>query len=169
LSGWGGALDLDEGSTSRAIDEIKRNGDSFDLMVVYLPGLDHYLHGMGVKPGPGGAGGSTGSQNQVQYFFTQALHEQLNRITRELEQSFGQTTVYGVFGDHSLVDTDPSKFMYLAKEGDVPRNKGIKTWQTTLEVNGNILVSDILQAGLFRTNVIFDAQYGLAYIYVLSA
>jgi hypothetical protein len=167
-SPWGGALDMDNSSTRRAIDEIRQNGDSFDLMVVYLPGLDHYLHGMGVKPGPGGAGGSTGSQNQVQYFFTQALHEQLNRITRELEQSFGQTTVYGVFGDHSLVDTDPSRFMYLAKEGDVPRNKGIKTWMTTLQVNSNILVSDIPQAGIFRTNVIFDAQYGLAYVYVAN-
>ncbi|HKC12366.1 MAG TPA: alkaline phosphatase family protein [Vicinamibacteria bacterium] len=169
LSPYGGATDLDEGSTSRAIGEIRKNGDSFDLMVVYLPGLDHYLHGCGVSPGNTDSGcPSTGSLTQVGYFFFSALHGRLNRITRALEQSFGQTTVYGVFGDHGLVDTTKSKFMYLGKQGSFLQNSRFKTWQRTLEVNGNTLVGDTLKTGVFQSNVIFDAQYGLAYIYVAN-
>jgi len=155
------ANDFDEAATQSAIGEIRRNGDSFDLMVVYLPGLDHQLHNLGVNTGGG-------SLNQAQLFFASGLHRRLNQITQALQQSFGQTTVYGVFGDHSLVDTSPSKFMYLAKQGSFLQNNGFQTWQRTLEVNGNTLVGDTLQTGVFQSNVIFDAQYGLAYIYVAN-
>jgi hypothetical protein len=168
FNAFNGARDLDEGSTKRAIGEIHKQGDSFDLMVVYLPGLDHYLHGYGVSAGTAGGGGSTGSLNQAQYFFASGLHDRLNRITQALEQSFGQTTVYGVFGDHSLVDTTPAKFMYLTKQGSFLQNNGFKTWQRTLQVNGDTLIGDTLVTGVFRSSVIFDAQYGLAYVYVAS-
>ncbi len=129
-SGYDQAKKFDKHAADAAIGRVAKEGDSFDLMVVYLAGLDHYLHDYSItgatnqnKTGIDGVVLPTG-ETEAQWYFRDTVHAQINSVVTRLEQAFGETTVYGVFGDHGLVDTDRDSFMKFSEVGPVLRRNG---------------------------------------------
>ena len=79
------ALALDDAAIRMASAAWKKG--TFDLFVVYLAGLDHYVHAYGVEAG--------------RTYFEQHLHEKINRIVNDLSaRNLLDSTVFAVFADH---------------------------------------------------------------------
>ena len=98
------AEEMDEGSEEMAFSEIKRLNGQFDLMVVYLPGLDHLIHGVG------------GPLQTSRSYFNEYLHGTINRIYKELGP-VRDTTVFGVVSDHGHYDTDLNRAIDFTEQG----------------------------------------------------
>ncbi|MFQ5799882.1 MAG: alkaline phosphatase family protein, partial [Bacteroidota bacterium] len=130
------ALDVD--ALNRAIRQIARTRGEFDLMVIYLAGLDHFVHDEGASEGQG----EKFFRESVSPSFRQSLHEHINEIVRALEGNVDDSTAYGVFADHGHYDTDPEKFMNLDERGQAISSAGIPTWRRVLQASDKLRVSN---------------------------
>jgi hypothetical protein len=160
---------MDREAIEWAIELIGQTGGEFDLMVIYLPGLDHAMHAFG----PSGKRGEKWFQTGLLGVDERtSLHGRINRVFRALqEQDLADSTVFGVLSDHGHYDTDPEKFMDLDERGSLIAGNPPQ-FRSVLQVDENHIVggvySNSLAGRLFgrNANVIFDPQVGLAYIYV---
>jgi predicted AlkP superfamily pyrophosphatase or phosphodiesterase len=160
---------MDREAIEWAIELIGQTGGEFDLMVIYLPGLDHAMHAFG----PSGKRGEQWFQTGLLGVDERtSLHGRINRVFKALqEQDLADSTVFGVLSDHGHYNTDPDKFMDLDERGSLISGNPPQ-FCSVLQVDENHLVggaySNSLAGRLFgrNANVIFDPQFGLAYIYV---
>ena len=98
-------------------------------MVIYLAGLDHYLHEQGVSNNQG----SDFFLTQVDDLFDESLHDNINVIVKTIEEKIGdQATIYGVFADHGHFDVDPEKRMDFDNNGSVLEDRGFLEWNAVL-------------------------------------
>jgi hypothetical protein len=151
---------LDEVSTSRAEREILARGEDFDLMVVYLSGLDHYLHMKGER--------CEGGEPCGDRFFRLFLHGRINRIVETLGP-LQAGTVFGVFSDHGHVSVDPDAFMAMDASGpEVPAQPSMR--DTLAKSGPGWFVGDhyFPATRLGAPNVIFTPQFAMAHVYVAS-
>jgi hypothetical protein len=122
---------------------------SFDLSVIYLAGLDHYVHAYGVDAG--------------RAYFQQHLHQMINRVVNELSaRNLLDSTVFAVFADHGSVNTDPDKSIDLRAVGPKANTLKIKpaldvlgTPDGHLTVGGQYAEGGVLGAFARHPNVIF--------------
>ena len=120
---------LDEDARQGAVAHIARTRGEFDLMVIYLAGLDHYLHEQGVSNNQG----SDFFLTQVDDLFDESLHDNINVIVKTIEEKIGdQATIYGVFADHGHFDVDPEKRMDFDNNGSVLEDRGFLEWNAVL-------------------------------------
>jgi predicted AlkP superfamily pyrophosphatase or phosphodiesterase len=142
------AKEMDEGGEEMAFSEIKRLNGQFELMVIYLPGLDHLIHGAG------------GSAQTSRTYFNEYLHGTINRIFKELGP-LRDSTVFGIVSDHGHYDTDLERAIDFTKQGAEVRTT--KTMHDVLQLR-----SDIRARADFDepANVIFNPQFGIAHVYV---
>jgi len=117
-------------------------------MVIYLPGLDHVIHGLG------------GPMQTARTYFNEYLHGTINRIYKELGP-LRDTTVFGVVADHGHYDTDMNRAIDFSEQGSEVVTG--KTMQEVLQVRTDIRArKDVKEPA----NVVFDAQFGIAHVYV---
>jgi hypothetical protein len=151
-----GASTMDGSSVKLTTDEIKRRHGDFDLMVVYLPGLDHYLHLRG--------GTCSGGEPCADRFFRLSLHGHINRIFTEMADLL-PSTVFGVTSDHGHIAVDKEKFIDLESAGSKIQApsmlKVLSPWG-----GYRVGTSHVTLPLLSKPNVIFVPQFGMAQIYV---
>jgi hypothetical protein len=164
---------FDRNSVELALDAIGRTGGDFDLMVVYLPGLDHFVHALGESEGQGETWFQVGATPES----GDSLHERIREIDRALGD-LRESTVFGVFSDHGHFDVIPNRFMDLENRGQFVEDNDFPTWQTTLQVNDKLRVGDKfarpvptqptldVKQGRVDPNVILVPQGGMAHVYV---
>ena len=156
---------MDRDSFEKASDAIAQTNGDFDLMVIYLPGLDHAMHAFGPSEQRGERWFRTGILGTDA---TTSLHGRINQIVRDLG-GLAESTVFGVFSDHGHYDTDTEKYMDLDDRGQfIIENGTPPTWRSTLQPTDKLLVGDVYEDRLLRkdANVIFNPQFGLANIHV---
>ena len=134
-------------------------------MVIYLAGLDHYIHEKGVSEG------QRFFREPVDTGFDESLHDNINLIVRAVQEKIGdQATIFGTFVDHGLYDTDPNKLMGLATTGSVLEDRGFPNWRTVLTPDAKFRVSnryaDQADEPRESANVIFGALYSFLNVYV---
>lgn len=130
-------------------------------MVVYLPGLDHFLHWAGVNNDQYGG-------NVSEWYFANVLNPRLQRI-RDAANPWNESTVYAVYSDHGHFDTLPDRSIELEHQGSamIPA----PTMKATLQAGKTIHVGDHYVSSADSAsppNVIFVPQFGLANIYVAN-
>jgi len=153
---------MDRNSVTAARKAIARYDEDFDLMVIYLPGLDHMAHAFGESQGQGERWfreAATGDHT------TDSLHGRINRIVRDLGPLLG-STVLAVFSDHGHYDTDPEKTMDLDQNGQFLRDNGFPSWRRTLQLQERFRVGLKYGAGNGAPQIIFVPQFGMAHLYV---
>jgi hypothetical protein len=161
-------------STSIALDnlgvylsrqELAARGEEFDLMVVYLAGLDHYLHEVGER--------CQGGERCADFYFRTTLHKAVNAIVNKMGD-LADDTVFGVFSDHGHVQVDRRAFIDLNDAGASPRFLFNSVSMANVLSGGpasNIRVSHVHhQESDDRpaADVIFVPQFGMAQIYVAA-
>lgn len=156
---------LDELATKGAVNQLTNWGTlDFDLMVVYLAGLDHQLHGKGVFDDAG--------RNVSDDFFASGLDARLKRIVDALGPRI-DSTIFGLYADHGHFNTFADRSIELDVTGaalDQVRDDGLKLppMRAVLQARKTIKVGAKYEelGGLRRPNVIFSPQFGIANIYV---
>ena len=166
----------DDVATNAAVDEIAARGGDFDLMVVYLLGLDHFLHLRGDMCEAGELCGDR--------FFRLSLHENINRVVRQMEDLL-PGTAFGIFSDHGHLPVLPDAFIDLEFSGsrvvDVTGNvsmKSVLAKDDTWRVGGEPFPADpggqkvtfnpfTLEPDVPR-NVVFVPQFGMAHVYIAA-
>ena len=165
---------LDEDARQRAVAQIARTRGEFDLMVIYLAGLDHYLHakGVGVEQGNDGGQGNDFFLTQVDNRFKESLHDNINLIVKTIQEKIGdQATVYGVFADHGHFDVDPEKRMDFDNNGSVLEDREFLEWNAVLAPDKKFRVgAQYEEPSTDRkrkdSNVIFDGLWSFLNVYV---
>jgi hypothetical protein len=155
----GGAEFMDELATGLAERELANLGGDIDLLVVYLPGLDHTLHLKGLD--------SSGKNTAAEYFKS-SLDGRLNRIINA-SKAWSDSTVYGVMADHGHFDTKKPRSLELDENGE--GLSSAPTVRNVLQASKNLRVSNAYRSwGNFfswkQPNVIYDPQFAMANIYV---
>ena len=159
---------LDEDARQGAVAHIARTRGEFDLMVIYLAGLDHYLHEQGVSNNQG----SDFFLTQVDDLFDESLHDNINVIVKTIEEKIGdQATIYGVFADHGHFDVDPEKRMDFDNNGSVLEDRGFLEWNAVLAPDkkfrvGNRYEEPSADRKRKDSNVIFDGLWSFLNVYV---
>jgi hypothetical protein len=149
---------LDAAGVGYARDEIRRTNGSFDLMVVYLAGLDHVIHDQGKATETAAA------------YFRDRLHLAINTIYQSLGP-LADSTVFGFFSDHGHYDTNRNRFIDLDRQGSEVTTRGA-VMRNALQrsplnrVGKSFTTSGI--TGYLQPNIIFDPQFGMASVYVAA-
>jgi hypothetical protein len=152
---------MDELATGLAERELSNLGGDVDLLVVYLPGLDHKLHQEGLF---------SAGKNTAAEFFKNSLDAKLARIIKA-SKPWRDTTVYGVMADHGHFDTNRPQSIQLDENGASMPLWQYPTMRNVLQASKKLRVSDAYRSvGNFlswnQPNVIYVPQFGMANIYV---
>ena len=128
--------------------ELKRLNGQFELMVIYLPGLNHVIHDVGLPD-------QTARSSLHGY-----LHGTINRIFKEMG-ALRDSTVFAVMSDHGHYDTDRMRHIEFTEQGEeVPTSR---TMHDVLQVSTDIRARRDLKES---ANVLFNAQFGMAQVYI---
>ena len=152
---------FDESVRRMAIQELDRAalgkadpaGD-FDLMVLYLAGLDENLH--------------KGKTDDTAAYLTGTLDRLIGEIAEHAAARLKNTPIYALVVDHGHTKVDRAKHMDLKELGTSVRlgENGQMTWHDVLAPDETYIVSKKLEAGSEHANVIFAPAGGLAHVYV---
>jgi hypothetical protein len=156
--GFKQSVALDNAAVRGAREELRLSYGEFDLMVVYLAGLDHYIHDRGAPM-------STSSE-----YFRTVLHGSINAVVEQLDHlGVLESTAFAVFADHGHYDTAMTKAVDFTSRGsEVTLANGRRAPQlrTVLQNAAPNAVATADWDGSFNGSLIFQAQFGMAHVYV---
>ena len=160
---------IDRLSEDMATDEIAARGGDFDLMVIYLAGLDHFLHDAGLL--------CEGGEPCADRYFRVSLHKTLNRLYKRLGDNV-TGTVFSVLSDHGHTPVDEDAYIDLESSGSLVRDFHVETLgPKAAELTMGSILRDKGAASEWTvgkeyeasaTDVIFVPQFAMAQIYVAA-
>jgi predicted AlkP superfamily pyrophosphatase or phosphodiesterase len=143
---------MDGFGSRTAVDEISASHAQFDLMVVYLPGLDHLIHDAGAP------------DETAREYFADSLHGAINAVVRSLRE-YQDSTVFAVMSDHGHYATSLDRAIDVDDTGSAT---GSVSLRRALQPQRRYLVSPTFQDSPGNANVIAVPQFGLANVYVAA-
>jgi hypothetical protein len=148
---------------------LYQSSADFDVMVLYLGGLDDDVHNGRVKmPGSGNV-----SDRPSEQYLEDYLDGVIGEVMKEASARLKNSAIYALTVDHGHIAVEPTKQMDLDKRGWQVRMgpNGVMPWHDVLTPDDSYRVSKTtMVAGTNQpANVVFVPHGGMAHVYVAKS